>query len=72
MPSVTVGQENSANIDLYYKDLGAGLPVVVIHGFPLNCHSWEKQVRVLLDAGYRAIAQDCSLIHSRYHYDGSL
>ena len=51
MPYVTVGQENSANIDLYYEDLGTGQPIVLIHGFPLNGHSWEKQVLVLLNAG---------------------
>lgn len=44
MPYITVGQENSATIDLYYEDLGTGQPIVLIHGFPLNGHSWEKQV----------------------------
>jgi len=34
MPYVTVGQENSATIDLYYEDLGTGQPIVLIHGFP--------------------------------------
>jgi non-heme chloroperoxidase len=58
MPYVTVGQENSATIDLYYEDLGAGQPIVLIHGFPLNGHSWEKQVLVLLNAGYRVITYD--------------
>jgi len=29
--------------------------VVLIHGYPLNCHSWERQERVLLAAGYRVI-----------------
>jgi non-heme chloroperoxidase len=50
MPHITVGKENSSTIDLYYEDLGAGQPVVLIHGFPLNGHSWEKQVAVLLAA----------------------
>jgi len=36
MPYITVGQENSANIDIYYEDLGTGQTVVLIHGFPLN------------------------------------
>jgi non-heme chloroperoxidase len=31
---------------------------VLIHGFPLNGHSWEKQVAVLLEAGYRVITYD--------------
>jgi non-heme chloroperoxidase len=58
MPYVTVGQENSANIDLYYEDLGSGTPVVLIHGFPLSGHSWEKQVPGLLAAGHRVLTYD--------------
>jgi non-heme chloroperoxidase len=58
MPYVTVGTENSGNIDLYYEDHGTGKPVVLIHGWPLSGRSWEKQVPVLLDAGYRVITYD--------------
>lgn len=58
MSFVTVGQENSADIDLYYEDHGSGPPVVLIHGYPLNGHSWEKQERVLLRAGHRVITYD--------------
>jgi pimeloyl-ACP methyl ester carboxylesterase len=32
--------------------------VVLIHGYPLNGHSWEKQLPALLDAGYRVITYD--------------
>src|SRR3989440_8463788 len=58
MPIVNVGQENSGSIDLYYEDHGSGKPVVLIHGYPLSGASWEKQVPVLLDAGYRVITYD--------------
>ena len=58
MPYVTVGKENSSNIDLYYEDHGSGKPVVLIHGYPLSGASWEKQVPVLLGAGHRVIAYD--------------
>ncbi len=58
MPSITVGQENSATIDLYYEDHGAGRPVVLIHGFPLSGAAWERQVGALLGAGYRTITYD--------------
>jgi len=58
MPFVTVGKENSSNIDLYYEDHGSGQPVVLIHGYPLNGASWEKQVPVLLTAGHRVITYD--------------
>src|SRR5438874_4779265 len=58
MPYVTVGKENSGNIELYYEDHGSGQPVVLIHGYPLNGASWEKQVPGLLEAGYRVITYD--------------
>src|SRR6202048_4846272 len=58
MPYVTVGKENSGNIELYYEDHGSGQPVVLIHGYPLSGASWEKQVPVLLDAGHRVILYD--------------
>ena len=58
MAFITVGRENSADIDIYYEDHGSGQPVVLIHGYPLNGHSWEKQERVLLQAGYRVITYD--------------
>src|SRR5712675_3545078 len=58
MPYVTVGQENSGPIELYYEDHGEGKPVVLIHGYPLSGASWEKQVPVLLAAGYRVITYD--------------
>ena len=55
---VTVGQENSTPIDLYYEDHGTGKPVILIHGYPLSGASWEKQVPVLLAAGHRVITYD--------------
>lgn len=58
MPFVTVGKENSGNIDLYYEDHGSGQPVVLIHGYPLSGASWEKQVPALLNAGHRVITYD--------------
>ncbi len=58
MPYVNVGKENSAEINLYYEDHGTGKPVVLIHGYPLNGQSWEKQLPVLLEGGYRVITYD--------------
>jgi non-heme chloroperoxidase len=58
MAFITAGKENSADIDIYYEDHGHGPPVVLIHGYPLDGHSWEKQERVLLDAGRRVITYD--------------
>ena len=58
MSTVTVGQENSSDIEIYYEDHGAGQPVVLIHGYPLSGRAWDKQVPVLLEAGYRVITYD--------------
>jgi pimeloyl-ACP methyl ester carboxylesterase len=58
MPYINVGEENSGSIDLYYEDLGAGKPVVLIHGWPLSGTSWEKQVSALMATGHRVITYD--------------
>ena len=58
MPTVTVGRENSADIEIHYEDHGAGQPVVLIHGYPLSGRAWDKQVPVLLKAGHRVITYD--------------
>lgn len=58
MPYVTVGAENSADIQIHYEDHGTGQPAVLIHGYPLDGNSWERQERALLAAGYRVITYD--------------
>jgi non-heme chloroperoxidase len=58
MGNIQVGRENSDDISIHYEDLGSGLPVVLIHGFPLSGRSWERQTAALLEAGYRVITYD--------------
>ena len=58
MPFVKVGAENGADIEIHYNDHGTGVPVVLIHGYPLNGNSRERQKRALLAAGYRCISYD--------------
>ena len=58
MSFITVDQENSTDIELYYEDHGTGQPVVLIHGYPLDGRSWERQTAALLKAGYRVISYD--------------
>jgi non-heme chloroperoxidase len=61
---VTVGQENNQDIQAYVEDHaplstdGTGQTVVLIHGYPLDGHSWEKQTYALLQAGYRVVTYD--------------
>ena len=75
MGFITVAEENSTAVELYYEDHGSGQPVVLIHGFPLDGHSWEKQSAALLEAGYRVITYDrrgfgqSSQVTEGYDYD---
>ncbi|WP_258726479.1 alpha/beta fold hydrolase [Cellulomonas sp. NS3] len=75
MGFITVGTENSTDIELYYEDHGTGQPVVLIHGYPLDGHSWEKQTAALLDNGFRVITYDrrgfgkSSKVTTGYDYD---
>jgi pimeloyl-ACP methyl ester carboxylesterase len=43
---------------LYVKDWGSGLPVVLIHGWPLSADSWDDVAVPLAEAGHRVIAYD--------------
>ena len=75
MNYINVGKENSGSIDIHYEDHGTGKPIVLIHGWPLNLHSWEKQISFLINNGYRVIAYDrrgfgeSSQPSSGYNYD---
>ena len=75
MGYISIGNEGSLPVELYYEDHGAGQPVVLIHGYPLNVHSWERQTPELVAAGYRVIAYDrrgfgqSSKVGAGYDYD---
>jgi len=75
MGTITVGQENSTPIELYYEDHGTGQAVVLIHGYPLDGTSWERQARELRGAGYRVVTYDrrgfgrSSKVETGYDYD---
>ncbi len=45
-------------VDINFIDVGAGQPVVLIHGWPLSHRMWESQVNALTENGFRCIAYD--------------
>lgn len=58
MPYIKVGEENSSDVNLYYKDWGSGQPIVFSHGWPLTADDWDAQMFFFGQRGYRVIAHD--------------
>ncbi len=58
MPYVKVGQENSHDINIFYKDWGSGQPIVFSHGWPLSADDWDAQMLFFGQQGFRVIAHD--------------
>ena len=54
MPIVTTADSTQ----LYVKSWGSGQPVILLHGWPLTCDTWDDQAMAIADAGYRAISYD--------------
>ena len=54
MPKVTT----SDGVEIFYKDWGAGQPIVFSHGWPLSADDWDPQMMFFLNHGYRVIAHD--------------
>lgn len=54
MPYITT----SDGAEIYYTEQGTGQPVLLSHGWPLSSDAWQVELKVLADAGYRAIAHD--------------
>lgn len=48
----------SDGTEIYYTEQGEGRPVVLSHGWPLSSDGWQLELKLLADAGYRAIAHD--------------
>jgi non-heme chloroperoxidase len=54
MPTITTKD----GTEIYYKDWGAGQPIVFSHGWPLSADDWDAQMMFFLNHGYRVIAHD--------------
>ena len=62
--------------EIFYRDLGTGTPVVLVHGWPLTGDMWDKQANFLAEHGLRVIAYDrrgfgrSGQTWTGYDYDG--
>ena len=56
MASSTITTKDGTEI--FYKDWGAGQPIVFSHGWPLSADDWDTQMMFFLHHGYRVIAHD--------------
>jgi non-heme chloroperoxidase len=54
MPFITTAD----GTEIYYTEQGTGQPVLLSHGWPLSSDAWQLELKLLADAGYRAIAHD--------------
>ena len=54
MPTITTND----GVDIFFKDWGAGQPIVFSHGWPLSADDWDNQMLFFLAKGYRVIAHD--------------
>jgi non-heme chloroperoxidase len=43
---------------IYYKDWGAGQPIVFSHGWPLDADAWDDQLNFFANNGFRTVAHD--------------
>ncbi|KIA88584.1 alpha/beta fold hydrolase [Kaistella jeonii] len=71
-----IQSKSETNQQFYYEDFGSGQPIILIHGWPLSGKSWELQIPVLVEAGFRVLAYDrkgfgkSSVSNKGYDYDG--
>lgn len=54
MPTITTKD----GISIFYKDWGAGQPIVFSHGWPLSADDWDAQMLFFLNQGFRVVASD--------------
>jgi pimeloyl-ACP methyl ester carboxylesterase len=59
MSFITTNRESGIDsIQIFYQEYGQGIPVIFIHGWPLNHEMWEYQILELSKHNIRCIAYD--------------
>lgn len=48
----------SDRTNIFYKDWGAGKPILFAHGWPLSSDAWDQQMLFFSQNGFRVIAHD--------------
>ncbi|WP_270087698.1 alpha/beta fold hydrolase [Sphingobacterium sp. SYP-B4668] len=70
-----LGIEVAPGVSIDYSDTGSGLPILLIHGWPLNKQMFEYQAQYLNKQGYRVITVSLrgfgksSKPYGNYNYD---
>ena len=57
-PMTTSTITTKDGVEIFYKDWGAGQPIVFHHGWPLSSDDWDAQLLFFVQKGYRVIAHD--------------
>jgi pimeloyl-ACP methyl ester carboxylesterase len=52
------GIKTRSGVELFVKDWGTGLPIVLTHAWPLSSDCWDQQAFAIANAGYRVISYD--------------
>ncbi len=50
--------ETDSDVSIYVRDYGKGMPVVLVHGWPLSGDMWEYQIETLVRNNFRVITYD--------------
>ncbi len=70
LPQGREGRIEREGAGIWYAEMGAGTPVVLLHGGLGNAGNWGYQAPALIAAGYRVVAID-SRAHGRSGWDGT-
>jgi pimeloyl-ACP methyl ester carboxylesterase len=54
--TIREGKIRAGDLEFAYLEAGEGPLVFLLHGFPDNAWTWERQLLALGEAGHRAVA----------------
>jgi pimeloyl-ACP methyl ester carboxylesterase len=57
-PKILIHKVQVTNAAIALDDVGKGMPVLLLHGFPATRHLWSRVVPLLAQSGYRLLVPD--------------